>query len=88
MGYFTSWNYVEETEIAMAVTGWNTSAWEPMKVGERVTTMAGAFDVREGFPRSDDWLPERFSHHRLLVLCSKPLFTEVNLRRQEIHATK
>jgi aldehyde:ferredoxin oxidoreductase len=42
------------------VTGWNTSAWELMKVGERVMNMARLFNVREGFGRKDDWLPERF----------------------------
>ena len=43
-----------------AVTGWDTTAWELMKVGERATTMARAFNAREGFTKDDDWLPERF----------------------------
>ncbi len=62
MCHFNSWTYNQEVEIVKAVTGWNTSIWELMKIGERVTTMARAFNVREGFTKSDDWLPERFFH--------------------------
>jgi len=57
---FLPWDYQQQTEITRAVTGWNTTAWELMKVGERVTTMARIFNIREGFGREDDWLPERF----------------------------
>jgi len=57
---FVPWSYIQEVEIVRAVTGWNTTAWELMKVGERVTTMARIFNVREGFKVEDDWLPSRF----------------------------
>jgi len=57
---FLPWDYIQKTEIVRAVTGWNTTAWELMKLGERVTTMARAFNVREGFTKDDDWLPKRF----------------------------
>jgi aldehyde:ferredoxin oxidoreductase len=57
---FVSWNYIQKTEIVNAVTGWNTTAWELMKIGERVTNMARVFNIREGFTKKDDWLPERF----------------------------
>ena len=46
-------------EYVGAVTGWETSFWELMKVGERANTLARIFNVREGFSRSDDTLPER-----------------------------
>jgi len=59
---FLPWDYNQKTEIVSATTGWNTTAWELMKVGERVTTMARVFNLREGFSRRDDWLPERFFH--------------------------
>jgi len=59
---FLPWNYIQKTDIVRAVTGWNTTAWELMKVGERVTTMARVFNIREGFKKEDDWLPERFFH--------------------------
>ena len=58
--YFLPWDYVDAPEILRAVTGWYTSTWELMKVGERITTMARAFNIREGFTKKDDWLPERF----------------------------
>jgi aldehyde:ferredoxin oxidoreductase len=42
-----------------AVTGWKTSLWELMKVGERHTTMARIFNLREGLGAKDDVLPKR-----------------------------
>lgn len=48
------------TEIVNAATGWNTSIWELMKASERALNMARYFNLREGFKRSDDRLPERF----------------------------
>ncbi|MHB8909957.1 MAG: aldehyde ferredoxin oxidoreductase family protein [Syntrophales bacterium] len=46
-------------EVLQAVTGWETSLWELMKVGERSVTMARVFNLREGFGRKDDTLPQR-----------------------------
>jgi aldehyde:ferredoxin oxidoreductase len=46
-------------EVVQAVTGWETSLWELMKVGERTITMARVFNLREGFGRKDDTLPDR-----------------------------
>jgi aldehyde:ferredoxin oxidoreductase len=42
-----------------AVTGWNTSLFELMKLGERANTMARLFNVREGLSSNDDVLPQR-----------------------------
>jgi aldehyde:ferredoxin oxidoreductase len=42
-----------------AATGWNTSLYELMELGERTVTMARMFNVREGFSSRDDTLPER-----------------------------
>ena len=42
-----------------AVTGWNMSLYEAMKVGERNNTLARVFNVREGFTPEDDQLPQR-----------------------------
>jgi aldehyde:ferredoxin oxidoreductase len=55
-----AWKIPQVVEMVNAVTGWDTTIWELMKVGERATTMARAFNVREGFTKNDDWLPERF----------------------------
>jgi aldehyde:ferredoxin oxidoreductase len=46
-------------EVVNAITGWETSLWELLKVGERTVTMARAFNLREGFGRKDDTLPDR-----------------------------
>jgi aldehyde:ferredoxin oxidoreductase len=46
-------------ELVEAVTGWDTSLWELLKVGERNMTMARVFNLREGFGRKDDTLPDR-----------------------------
>ncbi|HEV8616716.1 MAG TPA: aldehyde ferredoxin oxidoreductase family protein [Methylomirabilota bacterium] len=42
-----------------AVTGWNMSLFELMKVGERANTLARLFNDREGFTPADDVLPQR-----------------------------
>ena len=46
-------------EYVNAATGWDTSLWELMKVGERSNTMARVFNDREGFTTADDTLPDR-----------------------------
>lgn len=46
-------------EVVKAVTGWETSLWELLKAGERTVTMARVFNLREGFGRKDDTLPDR-----------------------------
>ena len=46
-------------EVVQAVTGWETSLWELMKVGERSVNLGRVFNLREGFGRTDDVLPER-----------------------------
>ena len=60
MCYFVPWNSFEQTEIVRAVTGWNTSTFELMKVGERIMNMTRIFNLREGFTSDDDRLPDRF----------------------------
>jgi aldehyde:ferredoxin oxidoreductase len=42
-----------------AVTGWNMSIFEMMKVGERANTMARIFNIRVGFTAAEDNLPDR-----------------------------
>jgi aldehyde:ferredoxin oxidoreductase len=45
--------------LARALTGWDTSLWELIKVGERAKALARAFNCREGFTPKDDRLPRR-----------------------------
>lgn len=51
---------VRLTELVRAVTGWNTSLFELMKVAERAVNLARVFNLREGFTARDDNMPERF----------------------------
>ncbi len=50
----------ELLEIIRSATGWKTSWFELMKVGERSISMARLFNAREGFTPQDDTLPEVF----------------------------
>jgi len=45
--------------MVKAVTGWETSLYELMKVAERGINLARCFNIREGFTRDDDRLPDR-----------------------------
>ena len=60
MCLFPPWSVNQKTEIVRSVTGWNTTAFELMKVVERGNTLARIFNLREGFTEKDDWLPPRF----------------------------
>jgi aldehyde:ferredoxin oxidoreductase len=42
-----------------AATGWDLTIQAVLQIGERATNMARAFNIREGFTRADDTLPER-----------------------------
>ncbi len=46
-------------EVIRAVTGWDVTLYEMMKVGERRLNMMRAFNAREGFTREDDKLPPK-----------------------------
>ena len=57
---FAGFSYSQKAELIRAITGWDTTTWELMKVGERGTTMARAYNVRCGLNAKDDCLPKRF----------------------------
>jgi aldehyde:ferredoxin oxidoreductase len=46
-------------DYVKAVTGWQTSLLDLLKVGERHANMAKIFNCREGFASRDDTLPDR-----------------------------
>jgi aldehyde:ferredoxin oxidoreductase len=58
--FFSPYTINIEARLLNLVTGWDTSVWELMKLGEKVATMARIFNIREGFTKEDDWLPSRF----------------------------
>jgi len=45
------------TEVTRAVTGWDLSEWEMLKVGERGVTLARLFNIMHGLRLTDDRLP-------------------------------
>ena len=51
--------------MARAVTGWDVSLWELMKVGERRLNMMRAFNAREGFTREHDVLPPKLAQPKV-----------------------
>ena len=55
-----TWNHRQIEELVRAITGWNCTVWELMKVGERCLAMTRAFNVREGLGKDNDFLPGRF----------------------------
>ncbi|HOQ99391.1 MAG TPA: aldehyde ferredoxin oxidoreductase family protein [Anaerolineae bacterium] len=62
----------ENTAALMeGVTGLVFTPEEVMRVGERVNNLARAFNVREGFTRADDTLPERLMTEPLKAGASK-----------------
>lgn len=48
--------------ILSALTGWNISDRDLLKIGERVYNLQRLFNMREGFSRKDDLLPERMKN--------------------------
>ncbi len=52
-------------EMVRAVTGWQVSLWELMKVGERRLNMMRAFNAREGFTREQDTLPPKLAQPKV-----------------------
>ena len=60
MCLFLPYSPNDTLDIIKAVTGWDTSLYELMKVAERGMALARAFNAREGFSAKDDYLPDRF----------------------------
>jgi aldehyde:ferredoxin oxidoreductase len=55
-------SFIQVDEVVSAVrasTGWELTVPDLMRIGERATNLAHVFNVRQGFSRKDDVLPER-----------------------------
>ncbi|MFZ1997496.1 MAG: aldehyde ferredoxin oxidoreductase family protein [Solirubrobacteraceae bacterium] len=50
----------EWARLLNAVTGWDTDAAELATTAQRIVMTKRLFNVREGWTREEDWLPERF----------------------------
>ena len=74
-----------------AVTGFTYTPDDILRVGERINNLAHAFNVREGFTRADDTLPERLLTEPLKGGASKGHFIsrdELNQMLDEYYAAR
>ena len=51
--------YEESAQVFTMVTGWEMTADDLRKCGERITNLKKLFNIREGWSRADDTLPQR-----------------------------
>ena len=74
MCLFLPYGFQQTTDLLSAVTGWETTVTEQMKVADRILTLARMFNIREGFTAADDTLPLRFYQPKTNgILSDKPL---------------
>src|SRR5208283_3659221 len=52
--------YEEWARLLQLVTGWDMSGNELRRTAARIVLAKRLFNLREGWTRADDWLPERF----------------------------
>ena len=57
---FIEFTVQQIVDLVRATTGWPTSAFELMKIGERCVQMTRSFNMREGMAKDEDKLPGRF----------------------------
>jgi aldehyde:ferredoxin oxidoreductase len=70
-------------ELVQAVTGWEVSLWELMKVGERRLNLLRAFNAREGVGEEADTLPAK-----LLIPLQGGKSDGVAVTAEEVEAAK
>ena len=71
------------TDLVRFTTGWDTSIWELMKVGERCLNLTRIFNLREGLNSAEDRLPARF----FLPFSSGPL-QGISVDKKDFEAAK
>ncbi len=59
--------YLDKNQVGLvkAMTGWDVTNGELLEAGERAHNVAKAYNVREGFLRDDDVLPERMYREKV-----------------------
>ena len=58
--HFLGYDDDQSLELLRAVTGWDLTAEELVEIAHRGLTLARLFNLRSGFTREDDTLPQRF----------------------------
>ena len=72
--------YEESAEIYRHITGWDMTSDELQLAGERINNLKKAFNIREGWAREDDTLPQRVFDETLPTGVAKG----VGLSRREL----
>ncbi|HHE71770.1 MAG TPA: aldehyde ferredoxin oxidoreductase [Chloroflexi bacterium] len=62
MCMFVPWSLEQKVALVRTITGWDTNQWELIRTGLRHVTMMRLFNMRCGWTRADDRLPERMAH--------------------------
>jgi aldehyde:ferredoxin oxidoreductase len=58
---FSGVSFTYTAKLLNAVTGWNLTPQELLKIGERIINLQRMFNLKHGLnPKKDDWLPDRF----------------------------
>ena len=57
--------YEESSNVYQLITGWPMSPSQLMEAGERISNLKKQFNIREGWQRGDDTLPQRILDERL-----------------------
>jgi aldehyde:ferredoxin oxidoreductase len=58
--HFLPYSFSHIVHLVTAVTGWDTTVMEQIRVAERVLTLCRLFNLKAGLTAKDDKLPERF----------------------------
>lgn len=62
---FSGVTFTWTTKLLNAITGWDLSPGELLKIGERIINLQRMFNLKHGFrPDKDEWLPKRFFEPR------------------------
>jgi aldehyde:ferredoxin oxidoreductase len=56
-----AWTVDDYADMVAACTGFDIDGKELLKIGSRIWNLERMFNIREGFTKSDDALPPRFS---------------------------
>ena len=78
---FLPYNTKQRVDILAAVTGWDTSIVEMLRIAERILTMARAFNIREGLSAADDKLPDRFFQPKRNGVLSTKFYSREQLEK-------
>lgn len=60
MCHFLPYSPEQLSGVMNAATGWDTDKWELLRIGERASTLARLYNIREGLDHATDELPKRF----------------------------